>query len=441
MSAQPFPVQGNVVALADSGGPRLPAAPKTVEETGLEMAFLVELAAKVLFVRGQSALADLCQHLRLPMTVLEGVLDFMRRDRLCEVVRRGAHDGDVHYQLTDAGRERAAGFMKRRGYAGPAPVSLPAYTKMIQAQSVAGLRVTQEQVRAAFRDLVVAPRLLDQVGAAMNSGRAMFLYGQAGTGKTFLAERLRRLLVGDIMVPHAIHVGGEVIQVFDPIVHVPIGDAPVSAGGFERPVPSDLRWVRCHRPVVISGGELRLSMLDLDFDESTRFYQAPPHMKANNGIYVIDDLGRQQVSVRDLLNRWIVPLDRRNDYLSLRSGHKFEVPFDVLVVFSTNLKPSDLVDEAFLRRIGHKVRFSAMAEADYRSVFRNQCEEFGIEFREPVFARLLSDYHGPSGRPLLACYPRDLLAQVRDFARYEGVAPELTIEALDRAWHNYFIDE
>ena len=440
MSAQTLPLQDNVVSLG-SAAQRLPPAPKSVEDTGLDLAFLVELAAKVLFVRGQSALTDLCQHLRLPVTVLESLLDFMRRDRLCEVVRRGAHDGDVHYQLTDTGRERAAGFMQRRGYAGAAPVSLDAYTKLTRAQSVASLHVTREQVHEAFRDVVIAPRLLDQVGAAMNSGRAMFLYGSAGTGKTYIAERLRRLLVGDIVLPHAIHVGGEVVLVFDPIVHVPVDEAPQMPRGFERPAACDARWIRCRRPVVISGGELKMSMLELDFDESSRFYQAPPHMKANNGIYVIDDLGRQQLSVRDLLNRWIVPLDRRNDYLSLRSGHKFEVPFDVVVVFSTNLKPSDLVDEAFLRRIGHKIRFSAMAEADYRSVFRKQCEEYGVEFRETVFQRLLSDYHAPHGKPLLACYPRDLLSQVRDFARYEGVTPELTVEALDRAWQNYFIEE
>lgn len=441
MSVQTLPLEGGLGSLVGTAARRLPLAPKTIEETGLELTFLVELAAKAMFLRGQSSLAELCHELRLPASVLEDVLTFMRGERLVEVVRRGAADGDVHYQLTDSGRGRAAGYLERRGYAGAAPVSLHAYNDMIEAQSVADVHVIREQVHAAFADVVVSPRLLDQIGAAMNSGRAMFFHGPAGSGKTYMAERLRRLMRGDVVLPYAIRVGSEVIQVFDPIVHEPVEEPPSPATAVERPPLADLRWVRCRRPVVLSGGELRLSMLDLDFDESTGYYQAPPHVKANNGIYVVDDLGRQQVAVRDLLNRWIVPLDRRIDFLSLRTGHKFKVPFDVVVVFSTNLKPSDLVDEAFLRRIGHKIRFAPLAEAEYRAVFRNVCADYGIPFSEPVFGRLLRDYHAPADKPLLACYPRDLLAQVRDFALYEGVAPTLDAEALDRAWHNYFIEE
>jgi SpoVK/Ycf46/Vps4 family AAA+-type ATPase len=203
----------------------------------------------------------------------------------------------------------------------------------------------------------------------------------------------------------------------------------------------DERWVRCERPVVLSGGELRLSMLDLDFDEATRFYQSPPHVKANNGIYVVDDLGRQLVAPRDLMNRWVVPLDRRKDYLSLRTGHKFSVPFDVVVVFSTNLKPSDLVDEAFLRRLGYKIYVGPMSEDEYRGIFRGVCSELGITFAEDKFQYLLRHHHDREDRPRLACYPRDILTQLRDFAIYEGGAPELTEENLDRAWHNYFITE
>jgi hypothetical protein len=441
MSVQTFQIDGGVGSLVAASARKLPPAPKTIAETGLGSTFLVELAAKAMFLHGQSSLVDLCHQLRLPASVLESLLGFMRTERLCEVVRRGAHEGDVHYQLTETGRERAAGFLERLAYAGAAPVSLQAYCETVEAQSVANLRVTCTQVHEAFADVVINQRLLDQVGAAMNSGRAMFLYGLAGSGKTFLAERLRRLLVGDIILPYAISVAGEVIQVFDPIVHRPVDEPSTTEGSFDRSFIADLRWVRCRRPVVLSGGELKLSMLDLDFDDSTRYYQAPPHVKANNGIYVVDDLGRQQVSVKDLLNRWIVPLDRRIDYLSLRTGNKFSVPFDVVVVFSTNMKPSDLVDEAFLRRIGHKIRFAPMAEVDYRAVFRNVCAEYGIPFDESVFERLLRDYHAPSGKPLLACYPRDLLSQVRDFALYEGTPPQLTVEALSRAWHDYFIEE
>ncbi len=199
------------------------------------------------------------------------------------------------------------------------------------------------------------------------------------------------------------------IQVFDPIVHQPVDEPSTTEVSFDRSVVADLRWVRCRRPVVLSGGELRLSMLDLDFDESTRFYQAPPQLKANNGVCMIDDLGRQRVQPVDLLNRWIVPMEERRDFLALGSGEHFPIPFEVVLIFSTNLDPLELADEAFLRRLGHKIRFAPMAEVDYRSVFRNVCAEYGIPFDEPMFERLLRDYHATSGKPLLACYPRDLL--------------------------------
>ena len=292
-----------------------------------------------------------------------------------------------------------------------------------------------------FAGIVAKPAVLDQIGAAMNSGRAMFLYGPAGSGKTFLAEHLRGLMKGSIVVPHAIVVGNEIIQVFDPLVHEPVESSSPGGGTFDRPAPGDGRWVLCKRPVVLSGGELKLEMLDLDYDEGTRYYQAPPHVKANNGIYVVDDLGRQLVAPRDLMNRWIVPLDRRKDYLSLRTGHKFAIPFDVVVVFSTNLRPADLVDEAFLRRLGYKIYLGPMSEAEYRAVFEGVCTEFGIAFSEPMFQHLLRHHHDREDKPRLACYPRDILSQLRDFAIYEGTAPQLTAENLDRAWHNYFVHE
>jgi energy-coupling factor transporter ATP-binding protein EcfA2 len=432
---------GGIVRLPSRVEASLPALPRTVEETGLDYLFLVELVAKVLFVRGQVSLAELSAHLRLPATVLETLLAFMRTERLCEVVRRGGAEGDVNYQLTDAGRQRAIGYLARSQYAGVAPVSLRAYYDAVEAQSVAGLRVTREDVKRVFEKVVVKPVVIDQVGAAMNSGRAIFLYGPAGSGKTYLAERLRGLLQGSIVVPHAIAVGNEVIQMYDPLVHRRVESKAAPAGGIDRATTGDTRWELCERPVVLSGGELKLEMLDLDYDEATRFYQAPPHLKANNGIYVVDDLGRQLVTPRDLMNRWVVPLDRRKDYLSLRTGHKFAVPFDVVVVFSTNLKPADLVDEAFLRRLGYKIYLGPMSEDEYRTIFRDVCTELGIGYTEEMFQYLLHSHHDRENKPRLACYPRDILSQLRDFAIYEGGAPELSAANLDRAWHNYFISE
>jgi hypothetical protein len=419
----------------------LPALPRTVEDTGLDFLFLVELVTKVLFVRGQVSLAGLAEHTRLAPGVLETLLGFMRTERMCEVTRRGGADGDVNYQLTDTGRDRALGFLARSQYAGVAPVSLRAYNQTVEAQSVAGMRCTREDMRRTFASVVTKPAVIDQVGAAMNSGRAMFLYGPAGSGKTFLAERLRGLLRGTVLVPHAFMAGNDVIQLLDPLVHLPVQQAGRAGGAIDRGATGDGRWVVCERPVVLSGGELKLEMLDLDFDEGTRYYQAPPHVKANNGIYVVDDLGRQLVTPRDLMNRWVVPLDRRKDYLSLRTGHKFSVPFDVVVVFSTNLRPVDLVDEAFLRRIGYKIYLGPLSEDEYRAVFVGVCVELGIAFDEDKFQYLLREHHDRENRPRLACYPRDILSQLRDFAVYEGAPIELSTEHLDRAWHNYFIGE
>ena len=432
---------GGIARMPPRTGPNLPAPPRTVEETGLDFLFLVELVAKLLFVRGQSSLVELSSHLRLPATIVERLLVFMRNERLCEVPRRGASEGDVYYQLTDAGRERATGFLARSRYAGIAPVSLQAYRDVVESQTVTGQRVTREDTRQAFASVVMKPTVLDQVGAAMNSGRPMFLYGPAGSGKTYLAEHLRGLLHGAVLVPHAITVAGEVIQVFDPTLHRPVAPLQTGTGSIDRSAIGDERWVACDRPVVVSGGELRLSMLDLDYDEGTRFYQAPPHLKANNGIYVVDDLGRQLVAPHDLMNRWIVPLDRHLDYLSLHSGHKFAVPFDVVVVFSTNLRPSDLADEAFLRRLGYKIFVGPLSEDEYRAVFRDVCTEYGIAYAEPMLQYLLRNHHDRENKPRLACYPRDLLSQLRDFAIYEGTEPTLSAENLDRAWHNYFITE
>ncbi|NMG55933.1 ATP-binding protein [Aromatoleum aromaticum] len=429
------PSAARVIPLDEAAA--FPRAPRTLEETGLPLLFLVELAAKLLFVRGQMRLTELSQQMRLSATVLESLLAFMRAERLCEVLRRGETDGDILYELTDAGRARAVEYLDRCKYAGAAPVGLAAYVAQVERQSVTKMRVTRDGVNEAFRGLIVKPEVRDQLGAAMGSGRALFLYGPAGAGKTYLAERLALLLDGDIAVPHAILVDGEVIQVFDPLIHTPVEDdrRPAALDNLMRP---DLRWVRCKRPVAITGGELTLRMLDLDYDASSGFYQAPPHVKANNGLFVVDDLGRQIVTPEQLMNRWIVPMDRHHDYLALHSGTKFALPFDVVLVFSTNLMPADVADPAFLRRLGYKIHIGPMDEHEYREIFTRVCDARDVPFDESAFQMLLNDYHKAHGQPLLACYPRDLVNQIADLARYLGEPARLTPEALDWAWHNYF---
>jgi energy-coupling factor transporter ATP-binding protein EcfA2 len=304
---------------------------------------------------------------------------------------------------------------------------------------VRDIRVTRQDVARGFEGLVVTPHVRDQFGAALNSGRATFLHGPSGSGKTFLAEHLQGLLRGHVAVPYAITVDDEIIQIFDPFVHQPVQTAPHTGNALDRKTPRDARWIECERPVAITGGELTLAMLDLEFDRSAGYYRAPPHLKANNGILIIDDLGRQLVSPRELMNRWIVPLDRHRDYLTFATGYKFMVPFDVVLIFSTNLKPADLADPAFMRRLGHKIHVGALTEGEYKAIFRQVCDEFEIEFVDSVFEHLLHNHHQRKQRPLLACYPRDLIGQVRDFACYENAKPQLTLQAIDRAWDNYFV--
>lgn len=419
----------------------LPRLPRTVEETGLDFLFITNLLLKTLFLSGKLSLADLGSHSCLSRTVLDTALTFLRSERQVEIARRGSSDGDVEYQLTGEGRQRVVEGLQRCQYAGPAPVTLADYTRIVEAHSIGHTRVVRAEVHQAFADVIVPPDLLDQFGAAMNSGRAMFVYGPAGSGKTYLAERLCRLLGGAVPVPHAVLVDGEVIQVLDPLVHKAM-PAPQRPGGLiDRREMQDRRWQLCQRPVVLTGGELNLPMLDLHFDENSRFYQAPPHFKANNGIFIVDDLGRQLVAPRDLMNRWIVPMDRRCDYLALHTGYKFRVPFDVVVVFSTNLKPGDLADEAFLRRLGYKIHIGPVSEADYRRLCEKYCTELKIIFKEETFEYLLRELHGKESRPLLACYPRDLISQVNDLAIYTGADRILTKSAIRQAWESYFVIE
>lgn len=419
--------------------------PESLEATGLPVAVVVDLVLKHLERGGDTSIAELGAQIALPLPLLERLLGFLRDERFVEVPRRGSFDADVRFALTDAGRMRADEAFRRNQYVGPAPVSLIDYVARVERQQFTGrlgtgIRVAPERVEKALASLVLAPELIATLGAALNSRRPLFLYGASGTGKTWLAEHLVDVVDGAIWVPHAIEVDGEIVQVFDPSVHRRIEMTAVT-DSLDRSRQPDARWVLCRRPVVKLGGEMTLAMMDLERDPITRFYKAPAQLKANNGLLVFDDLGRQRNSAHQILNRWIVPLDRRVDYLALHTGMSFEVPFDVQVIFSSNLSPASLDDPAFVRRLGYKVRLDALDEASYRRVFRQACERAGVAHDDVAADCLVGELHARSGMPLLPAYPLDLVLKVCDRAVYEGVEPRLTPEALRWAWKLYFAAE
>jgi hypothetical protein len=403
----------------------------------------VELACKHLYYGGVLTLGEVADRTGLPLSVCWDVFEFMKKERLAEVKKAGDVRASYVYALTDLGRDRAREYLVLSGYAGPAPVSLQRYVEAARGQTVRGMAVTRRIMREAFEGVVLPPDLIDRIGPAVNSGRSIFLYGASGTGKTFLAERLARVLSGTIHVPHAILVDHAVIRLYDPVTHrrVEGGDelapeALLAAGGRGY----DRRFVPCSRPVVVSGGELTLSMLDLSFDAVSKFYEAPLQLKANGGIFLIDDLGRQQVRPFDLLNRWIVPLERGKDYLALRNGKKFEIPFDQIILFSTNIEPKKLADEAFLRRIGYKIRIDYLSEEDYAAISRQVAERIGLPYRAEVVRFLIEEEHGKRRIPLAACHPGDILSRMAEICVYEGVPPRMDEELARRACRDYFTE-
>lgn len=424
-------MRDDAAAAIDSMGAALLRAPRTLADTGLPALFVAHLLLKSILQNGKSSMGDLMARHCLTAVVLEETIGFLVREHLVEIAHRGATDVDVHLRLTDAGRELAAHEASRSTYCGPAPVSLDAYVSVVAAYSVKRIHISQSDVRAAFRNFIADMSLLDSAVAALNAGRPVMLYGPAGSGKTYLAERLGMLLRGAVPVPYALYVAGDVIQLHDPLIHK---DAAPGA----LPAVTDRRWRVCERPVVMSGGELTLAMLDLQYNANSGFYQAPPHMKANMGLYVIDDLGRQRVAPGELLNRWITPLDRGVDQFALQSGARFVSPFDVWPVFSTNLAPAELNDNAFLRRLGSKIHVDALCVDDYRRLFDAQCASLGIAIEPGAFEYLLHQLHLRSRTPFLACYPADLLGVLRSFALYHGDVPTVTEYQLTHAWHSYF---
>lgn len=415
---------------------RVAPRPRTIQDTGLRFNLICDLLEKYLYDAGILTLSALSARSALAGPILEEALAFLRREGRIEVRGPSPDEAQLRYALTERGRISAQGSLTRSGYLGRAPVPLEAYSQVVREQSVRDRLVTRELMRAAFADVVLDAGMLDRLGPALNSGKAIFVYGDAGTGKTYITQRLSRLVGDAVLVPHAIAVDETIIQIFDPTVHVPLA-APAS--GVLLSDGHDPRFVLCRRPLVITGGELIPEMLEVQFDLNTRQFRAPLQLKATNGMLIIDDLGRQRIAPQVVLNRWIVPMEEGRDYLTLPTGQHFAALFDLILVFSTNLKPADLADEAFLRRIGYKIQFVALTPDRYHQIWRQVCEEHGVAYDPALCQKVIEHLHRPSGVPLLPCHPRDLIDMALDHAAYLGMTIELHPDALEWAWKNYFV--
>jgi len=412
---------------------RHPIAPKSIENTGLDLTFIVDLIMKQILFMGEFNLRDLSEHIKLPISILDAPIDILRRERFIEVKgAAGFAKETFKFTVTGQGKARALELLDICRYTGPAPVPLREYATMMEFQTVRNIIVTEDDINNGFTNLTAAEGLLKRLGPAISSGKAIFLYGPAGNGKTTIAETIGKILPGAVYIPYSFIVEGQIINVFDPVNHIPAEPTGVN--------DVDRRWILVRRPVVMTGGELTLRMLDLDFNPISKFYEAPLHVKANNGLFIVDDFGRQQVSPHSLLNRWIVPLERKTDFLSLHTGMKFEIPFDQLVIFATNIQPRDLVDEAFLRRIRYKIKIDHPSEKEYEAIFKKVCESRGIQFRTDVLDYLVKTYYKKLGVKPNACHPRDIVDHIIDDAHFYNYPPQLTREGIDIAWKNYFVD-
>ncbi|MCO6458796.1 MAG: AAA family ATPase [Pirellulaceae bacterium] len=413
----------------------VPLEPESLEQAGVTESFVESLILKFLLSYGDTCGREVARQLRLPFVLVDPLLRRMKAEQL--VVYRGVSAvSDYLYQLTDLGRERARRLADQCTYCGTAPVALDDYVASVRAQSIEKQHPTEDDLREAFQDLLIGPQMMTRLGPAINSGRGMFLYGSAGNGKTSIAERVTKTFGQFIWIPRALGVDGTIIRLFDPMNHQ---EAPLpKSSGLLNASKIDRRWVRIRRPTIVVGGELTLEHLEVAMNTVTGISEAPLQLKSNCGTLVIDDFGRQRVSTTELLNRWIVPLEKRYDFLNTANGKKIQVPFDQLIIFSTNLEPRDLVDEAFLRRIPYKIEVPDPTEQEFRDLLRLMCQQMGIVYHASAADYLLETHYKRVQRPLRFCQPRDLLLQVRNFCLYHGRPLELTPELLDFGVQNYF---
>ncbi len=413
----------------------VPIEPDSFDASGLTESQVEALALKLLLARGDGSGRDIVEQIKLPFRLVDSLLHQLKLERL--VAHRGAAAmNDYVYQLSDLGRERARRLSEICTYYGSAPVSLSDYIASIRAQSISDQHPTADDLKEAFADLLINPAMLGRLGPAINSGRGLFLFGAPGNGKTSIAERITKAFGRSIWIPRAIGVDGDIIRIYDPSNHEEI---PLEEGdGLIDQRKIDQRWIRIRRPTIVVGGELTMESLEVSLSSATGISEAPLQLKSNCGTLVIDDFGRQRMSTDELLNRWIVPLEKRYDFLNLPGGKKIQVPFDQLIVFSTNLEPKDLVDDAFLRRIPYKIEVVDPSEEEFRELFKLMAPALFIEYNQEAVDYLIETHYRAVDRPFRCCQPRDLLLQVRNFSRYNGQETVLSKETMDFAVENYF---
>lgn len=412
-----------------------PKAPESLDETGLTSDEIERLVLKFLLQKGTSSGRAISHQVRLSFGIIDPILKSLKFDQLL-AYSSSAEIGDYEYSITERGRERARRYQEECSYYGAAPVSLRDYLLAMECQSIAKQQVTEDSLKSAFSDLLINRGLLDQLGPAINSGRGMFLFGSPGNGKTSIAERITRCFGTSIWIPRALGIDGDIIRIFDPGIHEEVTREPRSAlfdlSGI------DQRWVQIVRPTVVAGGELTMSELEVCQNQQTKICEAPLQLKSNCGTLVIDDFGRQRMPVDELLNRWIVPLEKRYDFLNLPSGKKIQVPFDQLIIFSTNLEPKNLVDGAFLRRIPYKIQVPDPSEAEFREIIRRLSPKLGFSYDNDAVDHLVETHYRQADRPFRSCQPRDLLLQVKNFCTYKNLPRKMTPESFDFAVANYF---
>lgn len=420
----------------------VPPIPQSVEETGLNESTVANLILKTLYTRGDRTGKRISEILALRFIILDDLLLEMQHQQLVEVRGTRGHGREGYtFALTGSGIERAQEASEMNSYVGPAPVPLDDFNRWVGIQSAQDVQITREMLRAAFGDLVLKPQLIETIGPAVNSGSSIFLHGAPGNGKTAVAERIGRLVSDSVYIPHAVDINGETMLLFDPAHHEPVDEEEETPRHeiLRRPNPHDPRFIHVRRPAVAVGGELTLDQLDLQRDRDTKIYHAPFQLKAIHGVLIIDDFGRQRMQPHELLNRWIVPLEKGVDFLSLNTGVKFTVPFDCIPIFSTNLDPMDLVDEAFLRRIQFKIEMEGPSRQEYARILQDVCEARDIEYVSDAVTFLYEKYYDGRGIPPRGCHPRDLVHHIEAMSAFHDEQPRLTREALDLAAESYFL--